>query len=161
MHLSMEEEVDLELMRGWDNDKSYADFLRKMRDRDRRQGYTIQGPHCADIFFSMKGRPVGEFFSRGQQKRLFLSLAIALSLCLTEGGQGKPIIMVDDLPAELDKCNLEKFLALLSGSGNQVFITCTEPVSLREALPSAGEKAWFHVKQGIISHVLSDKVSEL
>ena len=159
--LSMDKGIEIVLMPGWNADRDLSDILQESRDRDGRLGYTTDGPHCADILFSIGRRPVCEFFSRGQQKKLFLAMAVALSLCLSEGGQGKPVIMVDDLSAELDKYNLAKFLTLLFNTGNQVFITCTDPNPILEVLPSMVEKAWFHVKHGEIYRLPDEEISEV
>ena len=61
----------------------------------------------------------------------------------------KPVILVDDVAAELDVCHRQQLLEVLAELKAQVFMTVTE----RQALPMTGEVPirWFHVEQGKVT----------
>jgi len=59
----------------------------------------------------------------------------------------EPIILIDDLPSELDNINRSLLLNYLKQMGNQTFITGVENISVGE-LDFPGV---FHVEQGSIS----------
>ena len=58
---------------------------------------------------------------------------------------------VDDLPAELDLPRRQALCQQLSAMRSQVFVTATDPESLRGCWPSSIETRWFHVEQGRVS----------
>ena len=70
---------------------------------------------------------------------------------MNEATLRRPVILVDDLAAELDIHHRQRLLAVLSELQAQVFLTVTE----RQALPFSDDIAvrWFHVEQDQIMPV--------
>lgn len=112
--------------RGWPQGQELAEFLRSNREQDRRYGFTRFGPHRADFVLRINGRRVSESLSGGQQKLLIIALMMAQA-GLYRLHQGRPcILLIDDLPAELDRAHRAKVMTCLSGIETQLFITAIE-----------------------------------
>ena len=144
--------VSLEYRRGWPLGPSTADFaagLRAGRAQDRRQGHTRLGPHRADFLPRLANGRALEALSRGQQKLLVTALVLAQAE-LYRRSVGQPcILLIDDLPAELDPENRARVLHVLRTLDAQLFITAIEPGLLLDA-------AWpqmriFRLDQGVIT----------
>lgn len=118
----------VEYRRGWpqEQNQDLIAVLHAGRDQDRKQGYTRLGPHRADFQIELAGRPAQEHLSRGQQKLLVTALVLAQAR-LYEKRKGNPcILLIDDLPAELDQTHREKVLSCLAEMNTQLFITTIE-----------------------------------
>lgn len=76
--------------------------LRENREHDIRRKQTLRGPHRDDIEILIEGKPARIFGSQGQQKSAALALKIAeIELVRNETGE-YPILMLDEVLAELD-----------------------------------------------------------
>jgi DNA replication and repair protein RecF len=62
------------------------------------------------------------------------------------------LLLVDDIPAELDEQNRNKLMSVIMSMQNQAFITAIEPTSFDKQTLSAGKV--FHVEHGNLSEVL-------
>ena len=134
---------------GWSEDNgSLASQLRAALEADRERGFTRLGPHRADLSLRYEGKPVQSLFSRGQQKLLIC--AMFLAQCSVTPGQS--IVLVDDLPAELDPQRRARLLQALASTGAQVFVTATEAQLID--LSAWAEKKVFHVEHGEFQEVV-------
>lgn len=100
------------------------DFLRKlaaMRVPERETGLTLSGPHREDLSFLLSGRAVRDFGSQGQKRSVALSLKLASAQLLEEKNGRPPILLLDDVFAELDEARRRRIGDLIRGKG-QVFI---------------------------------------
>jgi DNA replication and repair protein RecF len=81
----------------------FADALRRAVSRDQALGMTTVGPHRHDLELRLAQRPLRETGSTGQQR----TAAIALKLCelatLETGAGTSPVLLLDDVFAELDE----------------------------------------------------------
>jgi DNA replication and repair protein RecF len=140
-----DEDISLTYRCGWPQDKSLEEALISGRTRELELGYSLYGPHRADLAFRSGSVEAQHRLSRGQQKLLIFVLLVSQARLYTRYGTIRPIFLVDDLPAELDLERRKSVLTLLQGSGAQIFITATH----REAIPLVPEAArWFHVEHG-------------
>jgi len=136
--------------------KDYAkNGLRKTletnRNKEASKGYTFFGPHRTDILFDYQGTRVEKHLSRGQTKLFAASLISAQLAKLKEKG-GCPIMLVDDLSAELDDKSSAKMLKLLLDNNTQTFVTS---ITLPEKIKKETNKAAvFHVEHGNIQKVV-------
>lgn len=136
---------------GWRRERSLIDLLREGRTRDRAVGYTRYGPHRADLVLQVRGARASERVSRGQQKLLVFALVFAQISVLAEHSGARPILLVDDLRAELDKQHCRRVMQALEQSGMQVWITSTDT----DLLPTSGHPhCLFHVEHGVIRPVV-------
>ncbi len=140
--------LELQLAPGWDQDQGLSSQLAQARDQDREQGYTRYGPHRAELYFLSRQGGAVKVYSRGQQKMLLLILACAQALVLRQRGLEPPVLLADDLAAELDQAACARALQLLGDMEIQVFITATESASVDDEFRA--KTTMFHVKQGKI-----------
>ena len=131
--------------------KDFTAELELTRDRERKYGATIIGPHRDEIALLLHDRSAADYASEGQKRTIAIALKIAQAEHLTEIHGAPPVLLIDDVMGELDEHRRQGFLPLLEqcGSGRgQVFMTCTEenwPRELGRAL-----QRW-QVKGGTIS----------
>jgi len=134
--------VEMVLRPGW-REGSLSEALMASHSGDERLGYTQAGPHRADIHFLLDGRPVQQVASHGQQKVILSAWRLALGQAVRRAGK-EPILLVDDLAAELDRERRKAFYEVLITSQLQALVTAIES----EPLPSS--TAMFHVEQGCL-----------
>jgi DNA replication and repair protein RecF len=109
------------------DDQAIAEsILRALRDRrgeEIARKQTVVGPHRDDIGFAINGRGAVDFASQGQQRSLVLSLKLAelerVSDMLTE----PPLLLLDDVLAELDLLRQGLLMSLLSDEMQTVITT--------------------------------------
>ncbi len=130
---------------GWRAGISLADSLREHRDGDRRQGFTGVGPHRADLIIDTEVGTGRKTLSRGQLKMLVAALTVAQARLLESRAGVRPVLLFDDLPAELDPGNRERLLQTLNATYRQWVVTALDPGTLPEV---AGRM--FHVEQGAL-----------
>ena len=143
---------ELDYQAGWSRDSTLAEALGKGFERDRQQGFTQSGPHRADLVIRQDKQPVQQHFSRGQQKLLASAMRLAQLAHFRAAREQTPLLLVDDLPAELDTQRRARLLDLLIESGAQLFITATEP-GLLDTAQTTGVKM-FHVEHGMVREVI-------
>ena len=144
--------VSLSFKRGWGRDESLTEALSRTLARDRGEGRTTVGPHRADLEFRLGGIPAEEALSRGQAKLFVSGVELAQVTSLAQQSGRTPVVLVDDLPSELDEENRGRFLELLARRGAQVFVTLVDEGLL-------GGAGWhshrlFHVEQGRVHEVV-------
>ncbi|MCK9530892.1 MAG: DNA replication/repair protein RecF [Gammaproteobacteria bacterium] len=143
--------VHLWYERGWIKEHSLAEALERDTERDRRDGLTHSGPHRGDMKIRIDDHPASDVLSRGQEKLLVCGLWLAQLVLVREITARAPIVLLDDLPSELDERNRCLLLEALVALGAQVFVTTTDR-SLTPT-PFSGSRL-FHVEQGCITTVV-------
>jgi len=101
------------------------DVLAKARSSDIRQRQTQRGPHRDDLEILIDGRPARSHSSQGQQKTAALALKLAELDLITAGTREPPILMLDEVLAELDGRRADRFFRTI-GSEVQCLMTTTE-----------------------------------
>jgi len=138
----------IEYQQGWNKTLNLKEALLKDRDRDIRAGFTHSGIHRDNLQILAGGYPAAEVLSRGQLKRLSLTLLLAALKTVKEKNQRPMILLIDDLRAEMDDSALDKVYASLLNIDLQLFITNIEdsvPAPLR-----GKDFKMFHVEHGMI-----------
>ena len=119
--------------------------------RDRARGLTHSGPHRADLKVSVHGTDAGQILSRGQQKLVVSALRLAQTDLLRSQTGRRCVLLVDDLPAEMDADHQQRLCTLLGDLDMQLFLTCISSDELaRFPWPASKARKLFHVKQGVI-----------
>jgi DNA replication and repair protein RecF len=80
-------------------------FLDKIQQRaiaEQVQGTTLVGPHRDDIAFTINNTPARQYGSQGQQRTLVLALKLAELQLIEEVVGESPLLLLDDVLAELD-----------------------------------------------------------
>lgn len=131
---------------GWSPDKPLQVQLAGKLDLDLRMGYSTIGPQRAEWELLADGVNAERKLSRGQQKVLVLALHLALWDMISERQSRTPVLLIDDLAAELDARNRAQMIFELEERPVQGFLTMIDPHVLRadRTLPAV-----FHVKHGI------------
>ena len=86
------------------------------------RGCNLIGPHRDDIIFMLNNMPAKDFASNGESWTLAVAAKMALCKALEEKNNSKPIIILDDVFAQLDE-NRRKQILNFSKDQGQVFIT--------------------------------------
>jgi DNA replication and repair protein RecF len=104
----------------------FAAALAAVEEVDLARSVTTLGPHRDDWRFWVNGRDLGSYGSRGQQRSAVLALKMAeINWMAGESGE-TPILLLDEVVAELD----ERRRALLLDSvkrASQAVLTATDP----------------------------------
>jgi len=99
--------------------------------QERERGTTVVGPHRDDLGFFLNGKPIKQHGSQGQQKSFVLALKMAEIEYLLRKNGTLPIFLLDDMTAELDSSRIAHLLEYLLQKEMQVFITTTDPATVR------------------------------
>ncbi len=142
--------VTLGLSRGWKSGLSLNEALIRSERQDLSRGFTGDGIHRAQLKILTDGSPADKILSRGQQKLLIYGLVLSLSQLIIENTNEPPLLLIDDLGAELDDENSQKILGYLLNMDMQVFITVLH--IHRYELPE--RVRMFHVKHGSIQNAV-------
>ena len=82
--------------------KAFLDKIQEKAIAEQYQGTTLVGPHRDEIVFFLNQQPVREYGSHGQQRTLVLALKLAELKLIEEVVGEPPILLLDDVLAELD-----------------------------------------------------------
>ena len=138
------------LIHGWNKEElTLLEALQSKVEVDRKQGFTSVGPHKAEWQIRVDGIDARERLSRGQLKLLVAALRLVQSEDYKLKQGQSCILLVDDLPAELDERNQETLCNALRESGSQIFITAIDESKIKSHF-SATETQLFHVEHGTI-----------
>lgn len=130
---------------GWSRGSAYSDSLESSLESDRKSGYTQVGPHRADVSIRAAGVRARTHVSRGQQKLLVSAMLLAQARLMFEATGAKPVLLVDDLMAELGPTYLNALLVEIRDLDVQCFITALDRTLIGDALHDAH---MFHVEHG-------------
>ena len=93
--------------------------------KDRQLGHTQYGAHRADLRFKFNGTEARQMLSRGQQKLFVCALLLAQAKLQQQLHQEPAIMLIDDLPAELDQQHRRTLMTLLDQLDIQHLVTST------------------------------------
>lgn len=113
---------------------------------ERERGMTMKGPHRDDLDFILNNKPIKEHGSQGQQKSFVIALKMAEIEYLERLSGRQPILLLDDMTAELDASRTLHLMSFLTERNMQVFITTTDP----DAVPLVNKQEFscFHIESG-------------
>ncbi|GEB45942.1 MULTISPECIES: DNA replication/repair protein RecF [Microbacterium] len=97
--------------------------LAAKRSAELERGLTLVGPHRDDLVLRVRGLPVKGYASHGESWSVALALRLASAeLLRAESRLGDPVLILDDVFAELDAGRRTR-LAELAGGYEQVIVT--------------------------------------
>lgn len=97
--------------------------LAARRSAELERGLTLVGPHRDDLLLEVRGLPVKGYASHGESWSVALALRLASAeLLRAESRLGDPVLILDDVFAELDAGRRTR-LADLAGGYEQVIVT--------------------------------------
>lgn len=115
------ERVGMEYVCGAGDDLETS--LEMTRDRERRLGQTLVGPHRDDIRLTVNGMVANEFASEGQQRTMALALKLAQGDLLHRKAGRMPVYLLDDIFGELDPARRNALMAALPASAQKLITT--------------------------------------
>lgn len=103
----------------------FADQLQAEQRESIDRGVTLSGPHRDELRLSINGRDIGLYGSRGQARTAVMALKMAELVWMhTQIGES-PILLLDEVVAELDASRREYLLNRIDGDA-QTLMTTTE-----------------------------------
>jgi DNA replication and repair protein RecF len=126
--------------------EEFREALAAVRSRELERGVTLVGPHRDDLLLSLNGLPVKGYASHGESWSFALSLKMALATILRdESPAGDPVIILDDVFAELDSRRRESLMAAVSDF-EQVIVTA----AVEEDVPNGVPWRRVRIEAGVI-----------
>ena len=96
-----------------------------MRSEEIARGTTTIGPHRDELRFLENGVDLGIYGSRGQVRTTMLALKLAEAVWMKEKTGHTPVLLLDEVLAELDTLRRSDLLARLA-VGEQTLLTTTD-----------------------------------
>jgi DNA replication and repair protein RecF len=109
--------------------------LARSRQQEVDRGTTLVGPHRDDLVLTLGDLPAKGYASHGESWSYALALRLASYDLLTADG-GEPVLILDDVFAELDSQRRERLAELVSRA-EQVLVTAAVAGDVPEALQGA------------------------
>ena len=119
--------------------------LAEVRASELDRGVCLVGPHRDELELSIGGLPTRGYASHGESWSLALALRLA-SFALLREGREDPVLILDDVFAELDAGRRDRLAALVA-EGEQVLITAAVPADVPALLAGAR----FTVGAGVVT----------
>jgi DNA replication and repair protein RecF len=139
-YLSFTERAGVETM--------YREKLASVRTKELERGITLIGPHRDDLVLLLGGKAAKLYASHGESWSYALALRLAsMQLLRQETRTGDPILILDDVFAELDAGRRTR-LAELVADNEQVLITA----AVAEDVPESLKAKQFKVENGAIEN---------
>ena len=118
----------------------FREALSLVRAKEIERGATLVGPHRDDLLLELNGLPVKGYASHGESWSFALALKMALATLLRdESPAGDPVIILDDVFAELDSRRRLSLMSAVAGF-EQVIVTA----AVEEDIP--GDVSWHRVR---------------
>ena len=119
--------------------------LAGVRASELDRGVCLVGPHRDELELFIGGLPARGYASHGESWSLALALRLA-SFALLREGREDPVLILDDVFAELDAGRRDRLAALVADA-EQVLITAAVPADVPEMLAGAR----FTVRAGVVA----------
>ena len=104
---------------------SFLDALQLVEDRrvaHEHAGHSLIGPHRDELEILSDGRDVARYGSAGQQRSALILLDLAQISIYNSTYEESPVLLIDDIDAELDRGRIEALLSELEGR-TQTFVS--------------------------------------
>ena len=107
--------------------KNFTTELEQRKSEEIRRCQACVGPHRDDIIFYINGNEAVKFASQGQQRTIVLALKLSELDIITEKTGDEPVLLLDDVLAELDDIR-QNFLLKSINKNTQTIITSVDTV---------------------------------
>ncbi|MER7080353.1 DNA replication and repair protein RecF [Saccharopolyspora kobensis] len=121
--------------------------LARVRPQEIERGVSLVGPHRDDLELLLGDLPAKGYASHGESWSFVLALRLASYHLLTEDG-AEPVLILDDVFAELDRRRRARLAELVAGA-EQVLVTA----AVAEDVPPELTGARFDVREGEVRRV--------
>lgn len=113
-------------------EQQLLDALQQARPQEVARGLTLVGPHRDELGLKLGPLPAKGYASHGESWSYALALRLA-SYELLKADGGEPVLILDDVFAELDARRRDRLAELVSGA-EQVLVTAAVPEDVPKAL---------------------------
>ncbi|WP_394553733.1 DNA replication/repair protein RecF [Agromyces sp. MMS24-JH15] len=135
----------------------FAAALSRLRSKELERGVTLAGPHRDDVLLLLNGLPAKGYASHGESWSFALALRLASAdLLRRDSTTGDPVLVLDDVFAELDRVRRERLAAAIGGY-EQVLVTA----AVLEDVPEPLTARIIHVEAGRIVETADDGVAHV
>ncbi|NNF13473.1 MAG: DNA replication/repair protein RecF [Gemmatimonadetes bacterium] len=115
---------------------AFREALHDSFERERRRGVTVVGPHRDDVRLRLEdgdeGMDLRDYGSGGQRRTAALALKLVEAMTIRQHRSRNPMILLDDVFAELDPGRSERVLELMEHEEiGQVVITAPKDADVR------------------------------
>lgn len=111
--------------------------MARLRGRELERGVSLVGPHRDDLVLTLGGLPAKGYASHGESWSFALALRLAsYEVLRDDGADGSPVLILDDVFAELDARRRTRLAAMVEGA-EQVLITAAVPEDVPATLAGA------------------------
>jgi DNA replication and repair protein RecF len=126
--------------------EAFRNSLERLRRNELDRGISLVGPHRDDLVLHLNGMPARGYASHGESWSFALALKLASAEVLRrESASGDPVLILDDVFAELDQSRRARLADAISGF-EQVLITA----AVFDDVPDALRTHTVHISQGTI-----------
>lgn len=150
---NLSNDISVQYMQGWSAGKSLVSVLNENRHRELQHGYSLYGAQKFDVKFQINKVSVDLILSRGQQKLFLLALTFAQAKLIEKVNRVKPILLIDDIGAELDINSRTLLSRAIDKLDCQVIITAIDRFALEPLVSSNKNYKMFHVKHGEVLEI--------
>jgi DNA replication and repair protein RecF len=133
--------------------EQFAEHLQTERRESVYRGMTLSGPHRDELRLMINGRDAGLYGSRGQARTAVMALKLAELDWMHDRTGEWPILLLDEVVAELDSSRRAYLLSRINGRSQTLLTTTELEIFTEEFLERS---AVWHVQNGQIS--LKDNV---
>ncbi|MFT4219142.1 MAG: DNA replication/repair protein RecF [Microbacterium sp.] len=113
---------------------AFRQTLAARRAQELERGVTLVGPHRDDLVLRVRGLPVKGYASHGESWSVALALRLASAeLLRADSMTGDPVVILDDVFAELDADRRARLAGLVAGY-EQVIVTAAVDADVPDAL---------------------------
>lgn len=130
--------------------KIFKQKMEENRQEELIRAKTLTGPHRDDVEFFINQKNAVNFASQGQQRTIVLSLKLAEIDIIKQKINDTPILLLDDVLAELDKTR-QNFLLKSIDKDIQTIITSTDTGGFEKEF--LDDVKIYHVKKGEIFEI--------
>ena len=110
---------------------AFLESLEERKTEEMRRGQSCVGPHRDDIIFYINNQEATKFASQGQQRTIVLALKLSELDIITDKTGDEPILLLDDVLAELDDLR-QNYLLKSINSNTQTIITSVDTILFEE-----------------------------
>jgi len=110
------------------------EFKKKLEEKKREEiirGQSLVGPHRDDVIFFINQKESAKYSSQGQQRTIVLSLKLAELELITQKIKEAPVLLLDDVLAELDDLR-QNYLLQTIDKNTQTIITSIDTLLFDE-----------------------------
>jgi DNA replication and repair protein RecF len=139
---------------------TFVNQLTKLEAKELLLGKTLVGPQRDEYLFMIDGKNIRLYGSRGEHKSALISLKAAESILLKKKTGTEPILLLDDLYAELDKKRGQNVLNLFSNESQCIITgTSSDYDVLSETQRTQADFSTYFVKEGKVERLQDAKNS--